>query len=572
MVLQSFAATVSTRLSRPSIALGESAYLQFRVENAGQVTGQPTFQAPPNLNIQLNSQQIERSNVNGRFSSTLVLTYAITPAVAGSYTIPSMTVVADGATLVSEPLKLTVTAEASNEAAPAIAFMKLSATKTNVYVGEVVPIEIRFYAPIIDDVPSLNLKSDGFTIGPQGQSISSRDQIGNTMYNVATLPMTVAAAKAGQLALGPAEAQVIIRIPNERRRGGDIFDEMFNRMQRRQVALKSDTVTMNVSPLPSQNVPPSFNGAIGNFQVTVTASPTNVAVGDPISLQIQVRGRGSFDTVKVPDFGWKDFTFYPPNAGTTNLDGLGVNAIKHFDQVITPQRAGITAIPPIAFSFFNPEQRAYRTIELPAIPITVRATGLGQAQPTVVAEATAPAQNQKPATDIVHIKPSLGQLSVLGPPMAARPWFLILQLLPIGLWGGAVAWRKRAEKLANDPRVRREREVARYVSETLPQLRNDAAKNQNEAFFATAFRLLQEQIGERLDLPAAAITEAVIDERLPKLGAGADLLATLRDLFQACNQARYARVTVAKMEALIPKIETALGEIQKLPPVPGGSK
>jgi len=39
-----------------------------------------------------------------------------------------------------------------------------------------------------------------------------------------------------------------------------------------------------------------------------------------------------------------------------------------------------------------------------------------------------------------------------------------------------------------------------------------------EAFFATLFRLLQEQLGERLELPASSITEAVIEEHLRPRG------------------------------------------------------
>jgi tetratricopeptide (TPR) repeat protein len=54
------------------------------------------------------------------------------------------------------------------------------------------------------------------------------------------------------------------------------------------------------------------------------------------------------------------------------------------------------------------------------------------------------------------------------------------------------------------------------------------------------FRLLQEQLGERLDLPASAITEAVLSERLPRRGATPDLIQRLQNLFQICNQARYA--------------------------------
>jgi hypothetical protein len=181
-----------------------------------------------------------------------------------------------------------------------------------------------------------------------------------------------------------------------------------------------------------------------------------------------------------------------------------------------------------------------------------------------VAEQGAQAQQNTPATDIVHIKPSLGHLSAITTPVAARPWFIAFQLLPVALWGAAVGWRRRTDRLANDPRLRRQREVERKVAELLPKLRSHAAAKESDEFFATAFRLLQEQLGERLDMPAAAITESVVDDQLPALGAAPVLVTTLEELFQACNAARYAGATVAGMEALIPKIEDALGHVREL--------
>jgi hypothetical protein len=445
----------------------------------------------------------------------------------------------------------------------------LRVSKTNAYVGELIPIDIRVYGLVIDELQVPTLKSDGFTIGAQAQGVRGREPVGNNIYNVYSFQMTVAPAKAGTLSLGPAEAPMLIRVPMQGRRS--VFDEMWGAFQRQQFTARSEPVTINVMPLPATNRPPTFNGALGNFQVTVKASPTNVAVGDPISLQIQVQGEGAFDTVKLPDFGWKDFTFYPANSTVTNVDTLATRGVKTFDQVVVPQRAGIAVIPPLVFSFFDPQAHAYRTIQRPAIPITVRATGHGPAQPTVVADQAVVPQAQSTATDIVHIKASLGQSSWAGMPLATRPWFVALQLLPIALWGAALAWRRREEKLANDPGLRRQKEVSRYVAENVPKLREHAAKKESEQFFALTFRLLQEQIGERLGLPAAAITESVVDEDLPKRGASAELLTRLRELFQACNRARYAGATVAGMEALLPTIERTLRDVQNLP-AGGGSK
>jgi hypothetical protein len=119
--------------------------------------------------------------------------------------------------------------------------------------------------------------------------------------------------------------------------------------------------------------------------------------------------------------------------------------------------------------------------------------------------------------------------------------------------------------LANNPRLRRQRQVAQLIRDGLVELRKFAADNHSEQFFATLFRLLQEQLGERLDCPASAITESVVDERLGALGTPAATLAALRELFQSCNQARYAPVRDRQeLAAVAGKFETVARELQSL--------
>ncbi|MDB6020299.1 MAG: hypothetical protein JWQ04_156, partial [Pedosphaera sp.] len=112
---------------------------------------------------------------------------------------------------------------------------------------------------------------------------------------------------------------------------------------------------------------------------------------------------------------------------------------------------------------------------------------------------------------------------------------------------------------------RRQRQVEQTIRSGLRDLRQSADANQPAVFFATLFRLLQERLGERLDLPASAITEAVLDERLRPLQVPEEQLAALRELFQTCNQARYARQTTnAELVSLVPKVETALNDLKKV--------
>jgi hypothetical protein len=92
-----------------------------------------------------------------------------------------------------------------------------------------------------------------------------------------------------------------------------------------------------------------------------------------------------------------------------------------------------------------------------------------------------------------------------------------------------------------------------------------AAEKNSDEFFATLFRLLQEQLGERLYCPASSITEAVIEEKLRPRGVPEPTLSALHELFQTCNLARYAPIKSSQeLAALVPRIEATLRELEAL--------
>jgi hypothetical protein len=125
--------------------------------------------------------------------------------------------------------------------------------------------------------------------------------------------------------------------------------------------------------------------------------------------------------------------------------------------------------------------------------------------------------------------------------------------------------RRRIDNLANNPKLRRRLRVAQITRQGLSDLRHHAAANDSDQFFATLSHLLQEQLGERLDLPASAITEAVIEENLEPRGVSEIILDPLGELFQTCNLARYAPIKSSQeLAAIIPKAEAVLRSLREV--------
>jgi hypothetical protein len=559
----------TAQLDPSTIRPGESAQLVLSFAGSRPTTlpGMPNV---PGLQITYEGPMTSVTIDNGQQSVVLKLNYAVSAGQPGTYTIPAIKATVDGRTVASEPLTLRVLkpdeSVAGNNQSPA-AFLKLVPARTEVYLGEVLPLDVQLYYQNAQDIQLQPLAAEGFTSGksvplPQQQVVAS-----NATYLLAAVRTTVVASRGGELKLGPAECQLNLRIPVARRRPrGSLFDDFFDdpftaRYQLVPRKLTSDPQTIHVLSLPTNQVPPAFTGAVGDFTFEAVVSPTNIAIGEPVTLTLRVIGKGALENVAAPPIDqWTHFKVYPPTSQVETTDPFGIEGTKTFQQVIVPEGLDVREVPALTFSFFDPARRTYRTLTRPAVPIVVRPSSGS----TVLANANASTPTPPP-TDIVGLKIRLGALGAIAPPLVQRPWFLGLQLAPVLMWLAAVIWRQRQDHLARNPHLVRRQAVARQVRRGLAELTRVAEARDADAFFVLTFRLLQEGLGERLRLPAASITEAVLDEQLQPRGVAPETLAVAHELFQACNQQRYAPTgTTADLPALVPKVGAALLAIRQL--------
>jgi hypothetical protein len=558
------AASLTATVDRNVVPVGESVTLNLAFEGVTP-PGPPPLPAMTGLTPRGVSQSSSMTIINGQRSQTFNYNYTLAATEPGDVIIPAIQTQAGGQLLSSQPLRVRVVPQSAAAAAAVsnIAFIRLVVPKTEAFVGEAIPAEMQLYYRSVEGVQMPQLKAEGFSVGQSAEPTQSQTQVGGVPYNLVVFRTSVTPARSGELTLGPVECDLTLLIPVQRR--DSFFDPFgFSSHQRRRTKLQSETVTMRVSPLNTENVPPSFTGAVGTFNMTVSAAPTNVAVGDPITVKVNISGRGRLDAFKLPEQSqWRDFNKYEATKKIDAADALGLAGTVAFEQVITPQNHEVRQLPPLEFSFFDPEQKQYCTLAGPTIPLAVRNAAVAAVPPPMPTNAAANAE-AAPADDILHIRPQFAAGS--GSPLLVRaPWFLGLQVVPIVAWLALFISRKRREALANNPRLRRQREVTAKIRDGLKELQSLAAAQNSDKFFATLFRLLQEQIGERLDMPASAITEAVIDEQLRHGNLPPATVDELHDLFQMCNQARYApQKTSQELSAIIPRADNVLGELQRL--------
>lgn len=542
-----FAASIKAQLNREVVGLGDSAMLEVTLDG---VDGTPTVPGVPGLDIRQVSKQSQITIVNGRPSSTLTLGFSVTPSRLGEFAVGPVTVRSTGGVLTAPAVKLRVVppndpAARRADALDGAAFLELHVPAREIYVGERIVAEAHLYALGGNLTRTPVFEANGFTLGRLTNAPTERNiRTNNHIYARIRLLQPLTAARTGELPVSATGGLLEIAVSS----GRDLLEDFFGSRTVRRFNLATDPATLRVLPLPREGQPPEFNGAVGDFTAQLTASPTEVAAGDPVTARITLRGRGNFDSVLLPDQpAWRGFRAYPPQVQTEFTDPVEMNGAKTFEQVLIPESADLKEIPGFTFAFFDPAQKAYRMVRTPPVPLRVSA---GAATPSLPANAAqgAPATaatSSKPTQ--IPLRPHLGPLvaEMPGQIWLRQPAFPVVYVLPILTWLGVRGWRRHRASRDADSVARQRAALRKRVAEGLRQLVQLQSAGDLDGFHATLFRVLQDAIAARTGLASASITEGTLDAAFPPGSIPDETRASLHGLFQACNQARYAKGATA---------------------------
>jgi oxygen tolerance protein BatD len=431
--------------------------------------------------------------------------------------------------------------------------------KKDAYVGEMVPAEIRLgFDPRahgrLQEGPELS--GQGFTNQKLQQPSETMETIGGRTYHVYTFKTAIAPARAGKLEIGPVQAKAVVLIPrrpsaprtNRPRSPFDLFNlddpfsdpffsDPFGSMgERTELPIRSDAATLDVKPLPA-NAPANFSGAIGNFTMAVDAKPKNVQVGDPITVTATISGRGNFDRMNGPaledERGWHK---YPPSSKFKQDDDVGISGEKTFEAVIAPNEKK-TAVPSLAFAYFDPIKDNYVTLRSDPISIQVEGGSAAAAAPAAAMTSvprTAPTvvPTAKPP-DILYQLNDLGAVRSFAPTYT-RPLFWTAQIPPLILLLGFVGWKIRQTKIGNRE-AQRVAALQQESAELLRKLRRSELSPQE--YFSNASRVarVKTALAKNID-PNAVDAETVAKA----FDLNENERAQLRTLFERNDELRYS--------------------------------
>jgi tetratricopeptide (TPR) repeat protein len=537
-----FAVSVTATIDPPRFAVGESADLAVAVEGT-QNAPTPQIANTAGLSVSYVGPATQMSFVNGRMTASITHHFRVTGTKPGRFTLGPISIDADGkrydAGTVSLELLSTGAAPAGEAAGGDQLTLELTLPRTEVYVRERLPLTVRLLvgAVRVNEVQALQVPGDGFALEKFGEPTQHPEQTSNGLRQAVDFRTTLTPLKPGALTVGPATMGLGVVVPSRRNRGffGGFFDES------RPVQVQSPPLTLTVLPLPSEGRPPDFGGAVGRFTFDVTAAPTEVAAGDPVTIKTAIRGDGSLDGLAAPSIPGGDTLRVYPAQATQAPTGSGERA---FEQVVIPLREGTVTLPPLRFSFFDPTARAYRTIAPSPVVLTVRPSAQAQAAPEIfgaqpAVPAAQPARPETLGRDIVFIKDAPGAFRPVGAP--SRPgvlWWLV-QLVPVGLFAAARSHARRHRRLTDDVRYARFTRAGRAARSAIDGARAALGRGEIAGGHDAVAGALRDYLAAKLDLPPGTVAETA-PARLRAAGVDGAVADRVVEFFAGCEALRFA--------------------------------
>ncbi len=542
------------------------------------------------------------SVVNRQVASSITHTYALLPQREGALAIGPIAVQVDGRSFQTEPITVEAVSASAPSRAPSTGVqmqagadegqteisqalqLQLEVDRRKMYLGQAVPARLQLFvrgAPL-QNIALPTLQADGFLARPFGQPKQSEVIVGGQLYDLLEFDTVIVPLKSGTPSLGPGniECQLIARhkqsSPLGRRPGWpfgeDLFEEFFARTEVYPVTVTSKPVEIEVLPLPEEGRPSDFGGAVGHFTLEMSVVPTEVAVGEPVTVKMVVRGEGNFDTVTAPKLqgDLSRFKVYEPQRWRGAVDEAEASE-RVFEQVLIPLDPSVREVPTARFSYFDPEAGRYETLtEGPVLlmvtpaPMQERVAMVDRPLGALVAAATEP---EVLGRDIVYIKETLGPARGSGRGWYRQPiwWWLQagrLVLLMVSEW-----LRRRRERLAADPGMARASGVLRRA---LAQCQAARRLQQGKAAecYAEVFRSIQRYMGDRFNLSSDGLTRAELEQYLQGRGAPAELVHEVLEVVDRCDAARFAPSAASADQAAstLQTVEAVLKRLERWKP------
>jgi len=362
----------NAKLSKNSLGLNERLKIEFSIDKDGDNFTPPSFE---NFRIVGGpSQSIRNSWVNGKRSYAKTYSYFLSPIKKGSFVIGQASIEVDGKIYKTSPVNINVSSSVdkpvdTNDPDYIInntIHLVAEVSNKNPFLNEAISVTYKLYVSPdtgvdnwreLDAPRYANFWSNNIDI--KTLNVENGTFKGQPYRYVILRKALLYPQKTGKLKIEPLTLDVSVQVPSNRR---DFFGQLFTSSVNKSVA--SGTSFINVKPLPANNKPNDFSGAVGEFDYKLISNKEKLVLDEAFQLSLVVSGKGNFNLFDEPTVKLSSsLEVYQPEKEekfSTNISGINGKLTNVY--TIVPSSVGKFTIPQTRFTYFNPKSEKYSTI------------------------------------------------------------------------------------------------------------------------------------------------------------------------------------------------------------------
>jgi len=300
-----------------------------------------------------------------------------------------------------------------------------------------------------------------------------------------------------------------------------------------------------VKSLPEAGKPKSFQGAVGNFQFKTFLNKREVRQNGTLRLTMMIEGEGNIGTLSRPELPeLAGVKVYESDSSVQVIPHGGrIGGRKTFEVTLIPRRSGTLQIPPIEFSFFNPQVSSYFIQK--STPFTVEVLpGKGGS----LDEFEEVSEDESTALPIRKKALRIGQAK------AEKPLQLGLGILTALLALVATGLRHREKKeafYAKHSGLKRRIEAASKAERELGRLKRLLKKRDGqkwEEFLSLSQSVMSEFLADKFNISSQSITLTEIRFQLEHFGVEAEAHEKIKSFYEHLDRTRFAGQSITESE------------------------
>lgn len=557
-----------TATAKTQVRVGENFQLRYNINAEGSGFRGPNitdFQVLSGPNTSTSSSvQI----INGKVTSKVnyVFSYVLRATREGTFTVPAAEITVDGKRHTSNSLTIRVVKGTSrgsasrgqtDEGTENDLFLRAHISNSTPYLGEQVIITYKIYTTIpVSNIDASKISSfPGFWAKDLFQNLKeypqTRQVINGQEYVVADVrKFAIFPQRSGEIIIEPGILECVaqIRSSSQQRRSSDpFFDSFFNdpffnkRYKNVEKQLFSNSLKIDVKPLPTQNKPAGFSGAVGDFNFKSEISETEVKANEPITLKFTLSGKGNIELIDPPAVDFPpDFEVYDPEiTNKISARQSGVSGTRTFEYLIIPRNPGDFTIKPVGMSYFDASQNKYVNLKSPEYNIKVTRGDHKQAA-GVTYSSIGKEEIQYIGEDIRHIKLPPYELRRIGMFFFRSDLYFILLIVPVVLTLIIViVWRRTVKRRSDVVRMktRKATKISRKRLKKAHQFMKDGKESE---FYVEISRALWGYLSDKLNIRKAELSMDNVREVLNKRKVNKEITDQFIETLNNTEFARFA--------------------------------